>query len=239
MINHLGKAITGGGGQETAAHVAVGYARPGFADRDLDRSGAVKTMLFVDDHPIYRDGLQRALTEAVPDFKVLTASGTETALELLEKTRDIDFCLADYRLADGDGASLLEEVHRLYPEIAIGLLCTHPPPGIIDRLKAIGGVACLSKDRETDSLALAIETIFNGGLVFDDSLLPAASFRTLSIRRRKILQLAGRGYPDKQIGEELEITESTVRNHWQHIFTRLEAGNRTEAVAKALRLGLI
>jgi len=199
----------------------------------------VKTMLFVDDHPIYRDGLQRALADALPDIRVLTASGAEAALGLLEATRDIDFCLADYRLGDGDGASLLDEIHRRYPEIAIGLLCADPPAGIIERLKAIGGVACLSKDRDTDSLASAIDTIFNGGLVFDESLLPAASSRSLSIRRRKILQLAGKGYPDKQIGEQLEISESTVRNHWQHIFVRLEAGNRTEAVVKALRLGLI
>ena len=196
-------------------------------------------MLFVDDHPIYRDGLQRALADALPDIRVLTASGTEAALGLLEGTRDIDFCLADYRLADGDGASLLDEVRLRYPEIAIGLLCADPPVGMVDRLKAIGGVACLSKDRDTDSLASAIDTIFNGGLVFDESPVPASSSRTLSIRRCKILQLAGKGYPDKQIGEQLEISESTVRNHWQHIFVRLEAGNRTEAVVKALRLGLI
>jgi DNA-binding NarL/FixJ family response regulator len=198
-------------------------------------------MLFVDDHPIYRDGLQRALADALPDLRVLTASGAEAALGLLEGTSDIDFCLADYRLADadGDGASLLDEIRLRYPEIAIGLLCADPPAGIVDRLKAIGGVACLSKDRDTDSLASAIDTIFNGGLVFDDILLPTSSSRSLSIRRRKILQLAGKGYPDKQIGEQLDISESTVRNHWQHIFLRLDAGNRTEAVVKALRLGLI
>jgi DNA-binding NarL/FixJ family response regulator len=196
-------------------------------------------MLFVDDHPIYRDGLQRALADALPDVRVLTASGAQAALDLLEGTGDIDFCLADYRLGDGDGASLLDEVRLRYPEIAIGLLCADPPAGILDRLKAIGGVACLSKDRDTDSLASAIDTIFNGGLVFDESLVPTSSSRSLSIRRRKILQLAGKGFPDKQIGEQLEISESTVRNHWQHIFVRLEAGNRTEAVVKALRLGLI
>jgi len=196
-------------------------------------------MLFVDDHPIYRDGLQRALADALPDIRVLTAAGAEAALGLLEDAGDIDFCLADYRLADGDGASLLDEIRLRYPEIAIGLLCADPPAGIVDRLKAIGGVACLSKDRDTDSLASAIDTIFNGGLVFDESLVPASSSRSLSIRRRKILQLAGKGYPDKQIGEQLDISESTVRNHWQHIFVRLEAGNRTEAVVKALRLGLI
>lgn len=196
-------------------------------------------MLFVDDHPIYRDGLQRALMDILPDLSIITAPGKQAALTMLKAVADVDFCLADYRLADGDGASLLEEIHRLYPEIAIGLLCADPPAGIIDRLKAIGGVACLSKDRDTNSLGSAIDTIFNGGLVFDDGALSAALSGTLSIRRREILQLASSGHPDKQIGELLNISESTVRNHWLHIFRQLEAGNRTEAVVKALRFGFI
>jgi DNA-binding NarL/FixJ family response regulator len=196
-------------------------------------------MLFVDDHPIYRDGLQRALTDALPDLRILTAAGTNAALTLLADTSDVDFCLADYRLADGDGVSLLEAVRRTYPEIAIGLLCADPPAGLIDRVKAMGGVACLSKDRDIDSLASAIDVIFNGGLMFDDNALPVAYHRSLSIRRREILMLAGKGHLDKQIGEQLNISESTVRNHWQHIFVSLDAGNRTEAVVKAIRLGLI
>jgi DNA-binding NarL/FixJ family response regulator len=202
-----------------------------------DRS--MKTMLFVDDHPIYRDGLQRAVAGAVPGLRILVADGASSALELLSVTDDIDFCLSDYRLAGGDGATLLEEVRRRYPDIAIGLLCAEPTASVIEKVRATGGVACLSKDRDTDSLAAAIDTIFNGGTVFDDSPLPTSYSNTLSIRRREILLLAGNGQLDKQIGEQLCITESTVRNHWQHIFTRLQASNRTEAVAKAMRLGII
>jgi DNA-binding NarL/FixJ family response regulator len=197
----------------------------------------MRTMLFVDDHPIYRDGLQRAVTEALPGLRILVADGTSSALELLSVTDDIDFVLSDYRLVGGDGVTLLEEVRRRYPGIAIGLLCADPTEAVIAKVKAAGAVACLSKDRDTDALAAAIDTIFNGGTVFDDSPLPHSG--TLSIRRREILLLAGNGQLDKQIGERLCISESTVRNHWQHIFTRLQASNRTEAVAKAMRLGLI
>jgi DNA-binding NarL/FixJ family response regulator len=199
----------------------------------------MRSMLFVDDHPIYRDGLQRALMDASPGLRIQVAAGHHTALELLALVEGIDFCLADYRLMDGDGISLLEEIRRRYPDIAIGLLCADPNATIIDRVKAAGGVACLSKARSTDALVLAIDTIFNGGLVFDDAPLPVLPPRSLSGRRRDILKLAGKGHPDRQIGEQLGISESTVRNHWQHIFTRLGAQNRTEAVVKAMQLGLI
>ena len=57
--------------------------------------------------------------------------------------------------------------------------------------------------------------------------------------RRDILTFASKGWPDKLIGEELGITESTVRNHWHHIFRRLGVNNRTEAVTQALRRKII
>jgi DNA-binding NarL/FixJ family response regulator len=196
-------------------------------------------MLFVDDHPIYRDGLQRALMGASPGLRIHVADGYRSALQTLSVAKDIDFCLADYRLMDGDGISLLEEVRRHYPEIAVGLLCADPVAGIINRVKAAGGVACLSKGRGTDALASAIDTIFNGGHVFDDAPLPTSPFASLSVRRREILKLAGKGHLDRHIGELLGISESTVRNHWQHIFQRLGASNRTEAVVRAMQLGLI
>jgi len=199
----------------------------------------MKNMLFVDDHPIYRDGLQRALMSALTGLRIYVASGYHSALELLSVTTDVDFCLADYRLPDGDGVSLIEEVRRNYPDIAIGLLCADPLAGIVARVRNAGGVACLSKARDTVALAAAIDTIFNGGIVFDDGPLPTSLMNSLSAKRRQILKLAGTGYLDKQISEQLNISESAVRNHWQHIFTRLEAGNRTEAVVKAMQMGLI
>ena len=56
---------------------------------------------------------------------------------------------------------------------------------------------------------------------------------------RWVLVFAGQGLLDKQISDRMGITESTVRNHWQHIFSQLSVSNRTEAVTKALRQGLI
>lgn len=199
----------------------------------------MKTLLFVDDHPVYREGLRRCLGEALPEVQIHVAPGLRSALAILASRRDIDFCLSDYRLADGDGVALIQEVRRRYPDIAVGVLCADPTPTVTARVKSSGAVACLSKDRDTESLAAAIDTIFNGGLIFDDASFSGNSPGTLSVRRLEILQLAGEGHPDKRIADQLDITESTVRNHWQHIFIRIGANNRTEAVTKAVRLGLI
>lgn len=197
----------------------------------------MRTLLFIDDHPLYREGLQRSLRAAMPDLVVRTSPGYRATLDMRADLADVDLCLADYRLPDGDGVSLLTEIKRIAPSIAIGLLCAEPSASLAMRVRALGGVACLSKDRDTAGLVDALDTLFDGGEVFDQQTIPGSG--SLSMRRRELLVLAGEGLLDKQIGDRLSITESTVRNHWQHIFSQLGVGNRTEAVTKAIRLGLI
>ncbi len=199
----------------------------------------MRSVLFVDDHPIYRDGLARLLAARLPDLAVAAVEGVAAAKAHLFGGAEPDLCLTDYRLADGDGLDLIVALRDLQPTLAIGLLCAEPGETLIARARAAGAVACLSKDRDTDALVAAIETIFDGGEVFDDPVRLHPAGLPFSLRRREILALAADGLLDKQIGDRLGITESTVRNHWQHMFIRLGATNRTEAVSRAIRLGLI
>lgn len=199
----------------------------------------IRTLFFVDDHPIYRDGLCKSLASAMQDFQVFAVDGCAAARDWLAKSPPPDLCLADFRLKDGDGASLIGEIKNKSPLTAVGLLCTEPTPILIARVQRLGAVACLSKDRDTIGLVEALEILFEGGVVFDDAPISGSQFGRLSARRREILVLAAEGLVDKQIAERLGITESTVRNHWQHMFSHLGASNRTEAVSKAIRIGLI
>jgi DNA-binding NarL/FixJ family response regulator len=193
------------------------------------------TLLFVEDHPIYRDGLQRALQKATPRLRVWAVDGVKAALDMLAIRSDLDLVLADHRLLDGDGLSLITTIRERRPDIAVGLLCADASAALTKRARAIGAVACLSKNRDAEHLARALGVLFNGGTVFDADMAEDA----LSLRRREILALAADGLLDKQIGERLGISESTVRNHWHNLFQKLGAGNRTEAVTRALRQGLI
>jgi DNA-binding NarL/FixJ family response regulator len=186
----------------------------------------MKHILFVDDHPIYRDGVRRVLESSDPDIKVHTADGITSASSYLAETNDIDLCLTDYRLLDGDGVTLVRRVRSLYPSIAVGMLCAEPTLSLADEIRSLGAVACLSKDRDPVGLCEAIQTLYNGGTIFDNVARNASENRTLSLRRREILVFAGQGLLDKQIGEKMGISESTVRNHWQ-----LSSYNWTSATA--------
>ena len=124
---------------------------------------SMRRILFVDDHPIYRDGVRRVLESSGPDVQVFTADGASSALRLLTEVHEIDLCLTDQRLLDGSGADLARRVRELYPSIAVGLLCAEPTLTLANEMRAIGAVACLSKDRDTSALCDAIDTLYSGG----------------------------------------------------------------------------
>lgn len=193
----------------------------------------MNTLVFVDDHPLYREGLQRALRDAMPGLRVLVAEGRHSALALLAREPDADLCLSDFTLADGDGLALLGELRAAQPALARGLLCAAPDAAMARRAKELGCVACLSKDRDIQGLVDALVALFDGGMVFD--VAPASGPAHLSDKRREVLRLAAKGLSNKEISALMGISERTVKDHWASIFERLGASNRTEAVSQAMR----
>jgi DNA-binding NarL/FixJ family response regulator len=198
----------------------------------------LQKLLYVDDHPLFCEGLSRALAAEIPGLRIEIASSVVEALKRLESEPDgFDLCLSDRRLGDGEGAQFAAMVRERFPSVAAGVLTGDVTPGLCRRLRAAGAVACLSKERSVVSLGAAVRRLLDGGKVFEEA--QGSDFATITARRREIIELAAAGLLDKQIGAQLEISESTVRNHWRHIFERLGASNRTQAVSKALRRGLI
>lgn len=198
---------------------------------------ATQSLLFIDDHPLYRDGLVHALGTTMADLRIVTAPDLAAGAAVLDRDPDIDLCLTDQRLPDGLGTDFVGLVRRRHPLVAAGLLAADVTPELARAVRQGGGVACLSKDRDVAAIAGALCAIFDGGSVFEAEA--AAPPRLLTDRRCAIVRLAAEGWGDKQICSHLSITESGVRGHWHHIFGRLGATNRTEAVTKALRLNLI
>lgn len=197
------------------------------------------TLLFVDDHPLYREGLKRVVEEVLPEARVLVTDTPAAALACLAAEPDVDLFLTDYRLPDQDGLSLVAEVGRRHPTAARGLLCADPTVSLVERARGLGCVACLSKDRNMEEIAEALSVLFAGGTVFDGAAANGAEHDALSAKRIEILQLAADGQSNKEIARTLGIAERTVKDHWHYIFDRLQVGNRAEAISRAHRLNLL
>ncbi len=196
----------------------------------------MRTILFVDDHPIFREGFCRTLEAEIADLSVLCAPDAATTLDMVRSEPDIDLLLTDYKLPDQDGLALIAEVRRSFPTIAVGLLCADLPFALLARARALGVVLCMSKGRPSGNLVAALRIVFDGGQAFED--VPAVG-GPISPRRQDILMLASKGHSDKVIGDRLGVSENTVRNHWKWIFDQLDVSSRTEAVGKAIRQGMI
>ena len=197
-----------------------------------------QTLIFVDDHPLYREGLRRTLRDQLPELVVLDAADGEIALALLKAFPETDLCLVDYRLGSADGLSLIETIGREFPGVARGLLCSAPSSDIAARAEKLGCVACLSKDRDAAALVHALRTLFGGCPVFDVEPVPSAESR-LSAKRLEILRLAAKGLTNPEIAELLSTSERAIKDHWGYIFLQLEVASRAEAVSRAHRSGLL
>jgi DNA-binding NarL/FixJ family response regulator len=197
---------------------------------------ALPHLLFVDDHPLYRNGVQLSLLRAMPELTVDVASSAEQALDFLATHADLDLCLADVRLPGMDGLAFVEAVGIRWPTVARGLLCGEPTADIVRRARMIGCVACLSKARDIDMLIDALSELFQGGVVFDAI---DAGGPCLPDKRRLVLGLGADGKSNKEIARALGITERTVKHHWAAIFHQLGAANRAEAINRAHQKRLI
>lgn len=197
-----------------------------------------RSLLFVDDHPLYREGIQRTLIEAMPDLRIRLADEPAGALAVLRQHADTDLCLSDYRLPRSDGLTLLAAIGTEFPGVARGLLCAALTPELVQQAIQLGCVACLSKSRNAEGLAHALRQLFDGGTIFDRATTENGE-RVLTTKRLEVLRLAAQGMTNKGIARRLGIAERSVKDHWTHLFEQLQVNTRAEAVAVAYRSNLL
>lgn len=198
--------------------------------------------LVADDHP--------ALLHAVSDFLsaheievVATAPDGERAVSGAIETMP-DVALVDFRMPRLGGVDLIAKLTAVCPETKVIVYTADGDESLVRASLGAGAAAVLLKDSPLDDLVRAVETVAAGGTYVDPSFAPLGLEATgttpmLTDRERSVLTLLASGMSNDAIGAELSISGETVRTHMRKASARLGAATRTEAVAKALRLGLI
>jgi two-component system NarL family response regulator len=211
---------------------------------DLTTSGERPTIrvLVADDHTIVRGGVSQILNEQ-PDIQVVAeaADGT-SAVELIRRERP-DVSLVDLRMPGLDGVQVVEQVRRESDDAVLIVLTTFDTDDDIDRALTAGAKAYLLKDVSPSELVSCVRTVHQGGTWVSPAVaskLVARMTRVqLTLREMAVLRLVAAGKSNREIGETLSISEGTVKIHLTHLFEKLGATSRTEAVAKAVERGLI
>jgi len=206
-------------------------------------------LVVVDDHALFRRGLIGLLND-FPDFRVIGEAGNgREAMQVILSERP-DLVLLDVNMPEMDGIQTVEQLRKLDSTVRILMLTISEHEE--DLLSAIrmGADGYLLKNTEPEELRKAILQLSQGAGALSPEVTAmvlralarqkeAVSQPPLSEREKEVLDCLAFGQTTSQIAARLFISENTVKTHVRHILEKLEAANRTEAVSKGLRLGLI
>jgi len=199
-------------------------------------------ILIVDDHPIVRAGLATLLSKET-GFKLAGGvDGAETALAFL-KRHPADIILLDLRMPKTSGLDVLPSLLARDQPPKVLILSSFDYEEEIYRAAKAGARGYLLKDSTRSQIVDAIRSVAAGRLHFPkaiaDRIMERENRTGLSPREQHVLTMIVKGLTNKEIARVLAISQFTVRNHVNHIFEKLEASDRTEAVSIAIQLGII
>jgi DNA-binding NarL/FixJ family response regulator len=205
----------------------------------------VTTVLLVDDHPVVREGL-RGMIDAEADLTVVGEARSGAEAIAMAETLKPDVILMDLRTPDVDGVTATERILAVLPRTRIVVVTTYESDADILRAVEAGAAGYLLKDASRSELAEAVRDAARGKTV----LAPTVADRlvrfvrqptsvTLSGREVEVLGLVSKGKTNAEIGQQLHISEATVKTHLLRAFNKLGVSDRTAAVTTAMSLGLL
>jgi two-component system nitrate/nitrite response regulator NarL len=206
------------------------------------------TVFVADDHPVFREGVIRALRSR-PELEFVGEAGE--GREALEQIRALapDVALLDVKMPGLDGTQITHAVQRDKLPTRVVLLSAHAPSDLVYRAIALGASAFVSKEASRDEICDTVAAVARGETLLapeiqadlvDQIQMRARDDRpALSPREREVLVLIAEGLSAPDVGRRLHLSPATVKTHLQNLYEKLGVSDRAAAVARAMRLGLL
>ena len=195
-----------------------------------------------DDHPLFREGLGKALSMAADISVVGEAADGEAALELCRRETP-DVLILDVSMPRCDGFGVLDQLSRVSPRTRAIVLTVHLEREIEERALSGGARGFLQKDSSAQTIVRAVRAVFDGQVWasrFASSRLlassgPRTALDTLTARENEMLAYLGRGLMNREIADKTELSEKTVASHIASLVGKLGVRGRLEAAILARR----
>jgi DNA-binding NarL/FixJ family response regulator len=202
-------------------------------------------LLIVDDHPIMRDGLRGVFSDD-PGFEVVGEAGDGAEAVRLAQRVEADVILMDLRMPTMGGVEAITRLRELGHPARVLILTTYDTDrDVLPAIKA-GATGYLLKDAPRDELIRAVRAAHAGQSVLSPSvagaLIDLAGNRgpdALSPREAEVLRLVADGATNQAAARQLLVSETTIKTHLLHIYTKLGVRDRASAVATAYKRGLL
>lgn len=209
----------------------------------------IKVML-ADDHVLFREGI-RILLECDSEIEVISevSNGVECLLELSNKLPDI--LLLDISMPKMDGIDVLKEIKKKKYQIKVLLVTAHNEIEYLIKAYDLGVDGYILKNSNSIELKRAINCLINGKTYIQPEVLPLLNNRllmrsteknmldTLTRREKEMLVYIAKGMFNKEIANELKISERTVKNHISNLFKKIDVNDRTQAAVFAIKNDLV
>jgi DNA-binding NarL/FixJ family response regulator len=216
---------------------------------------AKKTVMIVDDHPVFREGI-KALIGKNPRYEVVGEAGdARTALEVAQKIQP-DIMIVDLSLPDRSGIELIRELQSRLPKVRSLVLSMHSKADYIASAFQSGARGYVVKESAAENLIAALDAMARDDYYMDSAVsaqvveklmqkqpggpkITDSNYDSLTAREQEIMALLAEGQSVREIAERLHISQKTVENHRSNIYSKLEIHNSIELVRYAVRLGIV
>lgn len=204
-------------------------------------------VLLADDHAVVRAGIRQFL-EQVEDIQVIAeADDGEMAKTLIAEHRP-DVAVLDIQMPGATGIDVTRWVRASHREVGVLILTAYDDEPYVMAVLQAGANGYVLKTAAPRDIIRAVRDVHAGNSALDANILNKMMTRIsttketlpveqLTSREMEVLALVGKGYTNKAIGVQLSISDRTVQGHLAHIFDKLQAASRTEAVMRAVSLG--
>jgi DNA-binding NarL/FixJ family response regulator len=204
-------------------------------------------VVLADDHAVVRAGIRQILETATNIKVVAEAENGEQAIEVI-RTTSPDVAVLDIRMPKASGIDVTKWVRENAASTAVLVLSAYDDnPYVLAALQA-GANGYVLKNADAEDIVRAVCSVHAGKSAVDPEIAKKvlgrvssaedpAQMEVLTVRERQVLEMVARGRTNKAIGSALRISARTVQGHLAHIFDKLQAESRTEAVMRAVSLG--